>query len=199
MIEHFKKGALAARVLRALTLGALIVVTCAAGAMADEVYTYQGLPFDPSAFKGSDACPSVCALSGSFTLSSPIGDNNVVLGIIPDSFSFTDGHTILNNTNSIFEDLGFETDGTGNIVGWLFAAVGSDVTLESSNLGDPSGDFSFDSNGNSANNSAPGAWTTSSSVVTTPEPSSLFLLGAGLAGLLGLRKRSRTLATSLAN
>ncbi|HEY2457883.1 MAG TPA: PEP-CTERM sorting domain-containing protein [Candidatus Acidoferrum sp.] len=195
MIEHFKKGALVASVLRALTLGALIVVTCAAGALADEVYTYQGLPFDT--FSG-ETCPSVCALSGSFTLSSPIGDNTVVLGITPDSFSFTDGHTILNNTNSIFEDLGFQTDATGNIVGWLFATVGSDVTFESSNLGDPSGDFSFDSNGNSANNSAAGTWTTSSSVVNTPEPSSLFLLGAGLAGLLGLRKRSRTLATSLA-
>jgi hypothetical protein len=196
MIEHFKKGVLVASVLRALTLGVIIFITCAAGAMADEVYTYQGLPFDT--FSG-ETCPSVCVLSGSFTLSSPIGDNNIVLGITPDSFSFTDGNTILNTTNSIFQDLGFQTDATGNIISWLFAASGNTTTFESSNLGDPIGDFSFDANGSSANNSAAGTWTTSSSVVNTPEPSSLFLLGAGLAVILGLRKRSRTPVTLLAN
>src|ERR1700761_1681669 len=149
----FKKGASVARFLRALAFGAIIVTVCAAGAMADQVYTYQGVPFDT--FSG-DTCPSVCVLSGSFTLSSPIGDNNVVLGITPDSFSFTDGSTILNATNSIFEDLGFQTDSTGNIVAWLFAVSGNTTTFESSNLGDPMGDFSFDANGSSANNSTAG-------------------------------------------
>jgi hypothetical protein len=155
--------------------------------MADEVYTYQGNPF--TTFVGT-TCPSVCAISGSFTLSSPIGPDQTVISITPLSFSFTDGSTTFNSSNSVFEDLGFVTDATGNIAFWLFGTFNNNGinAIESENLGlGSTGDLSLGANGSSASNLTAGTWT---SAVATPEPSSLFLLGAGLLGLIGLRNRN---------
>lgn len=186
MIEQSSKRVLALA-LRALALCALFVVTFAGAAKADEVYTYTGAPF--TTFSGL-SCPSVCSMSGSFTLASAIGPNQTVLNITPLSFSFTDGATTFNSSNSLFQDLGFATDSTGNISLWLFGTFGNGgLSLISANLGPgAAGDSSVNGN-NFATNTVAGTWT----AVATPEPSTLLLLAAGLVGLFGLRKRSRTL------
>ena len=173
--------------LRALTLCALLVVAFAGAAKADEVYTYTGAPF--TVFDGL-SCPSVCSISGSFTLPSAIGPSQTVLNITPLSFSFTDGATTFNSSNSVFQDVGFVTDAAGNISLWLFGTFGnSGLSLISANLGPgQAGDLGANNN-HFAATCAPGSW----KAVATPEPSALLLLSAGLVGLLGLRKRPRVM------
>jgi hypothetical protein len=63
-------------VIRGLAVSLLFsffALSLALPARADETYTYTGNPF--TAFSGTDACPPVCSLSGSFTVATPLGDN----------------------------------------------------------------------------------------------------------------------------
>jgi hypothetical protein len=158
---------------------------------ADTVYTYTGQPF--VVFNGPDGtCPPVCNLSGSLTLSSPLPPNSSgpldLANVL--NFSFTDGNVTINESNlyDAISSFNYNTNNTGQM--WyanyvLYSYV--PTFLFSNQLGgdhvsvdDPvDGYYTADSGGL-------GTWTTSA--VTTPEPSSLLMLGLGAFALLGFKK-----------
>jgi len=171
-------------VLFALMLAASVPVK------ADTVYTYTGNPFN----SGSLTCPPVCSISGFFTLSSPITFTDFEL-VIPLSYSFTDGNTIRTSANPAgFNSFAVSGDGSGNISRWVIdLGEESDVQLETLFFLD---NLSTDSSGSAAGlafvANEPGIWTTST--ITTPEPSGLALLIAGIAFLAN--KRSKRVLTN---
>jgi PEP-CTERM motif len=138
-------------------------------ARADSIWTYQGnstsgqpqLAFPP------DTCG--CALSGSVLLDTSL---NVL------SYSFTDGAVTLNQSNStiVLAPMGNQLGLFGE---WWLNITGGGTFLFSEFNGSAdeatdSGTGGLDVVGNR------GTWT---EVVSTPEPGSLLLLGAGLAAL----------------
>jgi hypothetical protein len=144
-------------------------------------YTYTG-----GSLTGS-CSPSCGAISGSFTVANAIGPNfsigneyNPPLTVTPLSFSITDGIHTLNQTDSTLY-FNVDTDANGNIDYWAFEAVGNGITLSTCNGSNCGGqqDLSYSLAGDFWNYNAPGTWVTT----TTPEPSSLLLLGTGLLGL----------------
>jgi hypothetical protein len=71
---------------RLLTAFAISGLTCALRASADEItYTYTGNQFNN--FGGGATCPLECNISGSFTISAPLGSNFDGY-FVPNSFSF---------------------------------------------------------------------------------------------------------------
>lgn len=154
---------------------------------ADTVYTYTGNPFNM--LSGSLTCPPVCSISGFFTLSSPITFTDFEL-VTPLNYSFTDGNTIRTSaTPAGLNGFAVSGDGSGNISRWVIdLGEGSDVQLETLFFLDNS---STDSSGSAAGlafvANEPGIWTTST--ITTPEPSGLALLLAGIAILANKRSK----------
>ncbi|MFZ0640107.1 MAG: hypothetical protein WA020_07560 [Candidatus Acidiferrales bacterium] len=123
-------------------------------------------------------------ISGSFTVPSSLGDNFEGF-VTPASFSFTDGSLTISSGESFAIDSFFvNTNGSGAITDWniLLVLVNEDV-LETTccvsgfaiTLSDDSGVFT-------ETNGTPGVWS-ADAVGTAEEPSSIFLLGAGLLGL----------------
>ena len=164
-------------------------------------YTYTGNPFNE--FINGLACPPDCAISGSFTVASPIGDN-FNGGITPSMFSFTDGNVTLSSAvgASIVgsgEPVGMifvQTDASGAIVDWNIGVCSvpfssNHVCLGSVELftGGPSnpGDSVFIGAGSGSNAGVPGTWM--SSVAVTPEPNSGVLWLLGVALMFVMRKR----------
>src|SRR5260370_17121467 len=73
----------------AVVIGALALL--AAAGKADTTYTYTGNPFNQ--FGGSATCPPECNFSGFFTVTAPLV--NFSGGLVPLTFSFTDGSTAI--------------------------------------------------------------------------------------------------------
>jgi PEP-CTERM motif len=169
-------------------------------ALADETtYTYIGNPY--TIFENL-TCPPDCAISGSFTVASPLGDNfdGFILDLV--AFSFTDGGITISSAGGGLPQQPFAviTNASGAITGWgidvqlgnclpscdvlATGSVGSSplFNMDETVVDLPTGFFL-----DAGNNSIPGSW--SSSSISTPEPSSLLLLGTGLLGLGPLIRR----------
>ena len=172
-------------------------------AHADTVYTYTG-----NAFTISDApYDSSDSVTGSFTVASPLAANMVLpsnftwgsSNVNWTSFSFSDGFdpAITNLTvNPEFALLAVGTDSSGDITSWYVSFVIADFSsqLTTTTFGHPI-DYGLEINGGAAQvDNNPGTWSSSTSTdsAATPEPSSLALLGTGLAGMCGaIRRRVR--------
>jgi hypothetical protein len=80
VIDYTHKSAVFGRILRALAVCVLAAGACAGSALADSQYTYTGKAF--TSFGGGDSCPTTCSISGSFTLATAIGPDNIVFFIM---------------------------------------------------------------------------------------------------------------------
>jgi hypothetical protein len=180
-------------------------------ALADTVYTYTGNAV--SNCNGIYVVPcsqNQIAISGYFTVANELAANLSFSAIAPTSFSFSDGGGIfaLSSAQSLTEKTFLiSTDSQGHITFWGIAldniatgcanvdgeaCIGTysndsgsgDYTGFLSNQGTPSQSF-----GSGQNGGVPGLWTISQTAV--PEPSSLMLLGTGMAGIMEVVRRKR--------
>jgi len=187
------------RTLGLLCVTALLVLGVASSARADALYIYTGTGF--TNFDNPTMLPTgVLALNGSVTLPTALGDNFSGF-VTPAAFSFSDGATTITQANLSlpYDSFYFVTNSSGAIVNWdvELCAVGPTCAIpvdyvESINTSGSTDDYSLyiDAGGTygfAYNLSSPGAWV--GPTVTTPEPSALILLGTGLIGLIGVRRR----------
>jgi hypothetical protein len=194
---------------KSLLLLTVILALVPGAVLADSTtYSYISTPFN--SFSGT-TCPPTCNITGSFTVAMPFPPNQMQdIGgsgsFTPLSFSFTEGTITWTNLNTVDSGFAFDTDSLGKITFYSFfadLANGSDVSVffdgpteltqlfASNNAGGYSASFSSEG-------ASGGTWT-SETMVSTPEPSSLRLLGIGLIALLVLWKKSFGLQRPLAS
>lgn len=157
-------------------------------ALADTyTYTYTGNDF--TVVQGSYTLSD--SITGEFTLSAPLADNLTTLtGITPVSFSFSDGIQTLTQADAP-SSFSVETNSSGMITEWyilLQATTGGALeTIDYPSLiVEDDASNAVGSEGLSLFSA--GTWT-ETDIAPTPEPSSLILLGTGLAGAFGLGRR----------
>jgi hypothetical protein len=198
------------RILAIVAVFVFLCVACASPASATTIYTYTGKPFTTCsgvyAVPGTSTCNGTYFVSGSFTVANPLA-NGLVEDHITGSvlaMSFTDNGPIGALTNPFFiQTLAVWTNGAGTIVNWTDIILADTIHLpgvcgtplahpcEIDTINAPSTNFicsfapyscpldraTFDDFG--TNTTTPGTWSRMD-VTTTPEPSSILLLGAGL-------------------
>ncbi len=173
------------------------------------VYTYQGNPFT-SLINGYVCSPGPCEISGSFTVSTQLFANLSNATVTPESWTFTDGNGFTTDSCGVTCDIfvtGIATDSVGNISAWSVEALScfAHCYLDTDSIG-ISGDISFPlamvGSPEAFNAGTPGTWTCEDMGPTgsespcpvappasTPEPSGLPLLAAGLLSLVAMSRK----------
>jgi hypothetical protein len=183
----------------------LLVVGFATPAHADTTYNYTGQPFN--LWTGEFSCSGgvgECGMSGSFTVSAPLGDNLDLASVTPVSYSFTDGVQMLTNLNSSIEytlpptlAFLFSTNASGQITQYDIALLSdtgeyeffiynfSGITYDAAYVETTTPPITALGLATNASGSGPppGTWS------TTPEPSTLSLLVTGLLLTLGASRK----------
>ena len=183
----------------------LLLVSVASPAIADVTYTYTGHNFNWCNF---GSCPAgLTDVSGYFTVPTALAPNITNLtNVSPTSFSFTDGlHTVM-NTNYFTFLFQITTDANGHIGpywnidleekptdGVLIDVatancfvVGFHGSVSFVSLDTSYEDLNSQMSWHDAVVGNPGTWQGPSSV---PEPATMLLLGLGLMGLAGVRRK----------
>jgi hypothetical protein len=171
-------------------------------AMANTTYTYTGNDFTDvlAPYTLSDS------VTASFTVAATLGDSYAYQQVTPLSFSFSDGVQTITNLNATLPPPEFDiaTDLNGNITAWnIFVFIPSDSVpnvIETNTLINAIGTFGVDLGldnvvGYGQNFGNPGTWTSSLSdppPSSTPEPSSLALLGTGMVGAFAAARQRFT-------
>jgi hypothetical protein len=185
--------------MRILSVALLAALLLPLPAFADTfTYTYTGNDF--TVVQGSYTLTD--SVTGEFALSAPLSDTTSY-DAIPTSFSFSDGIQTITNSTPGISVFGFDvtTDASGDIVSWLIdigvltnSGSGNYFTsLSTANVSNgaiDSGYNPFTGNEGSIRND-PGTWTVTDNPAATPEPSSLILLGSGLAAAAAFGRRLR--------
>ena len=168
---------------------AALLLSASLAARADTGYTYTGKDFTSAEapYTTSDS------VTGSFTLTAPLGDSLNFDEANPLSFSFSDGVQTFDSSNTSYAEFEFSTNSNGQIMAYdIFLVHGPgeiDVSLNPEGF---NGDTAFaGGNGSGISNTA-GSFTTTTIIAATPEPSSLALFGTGILGVAGMVKRCRT-------
>jgi hypothetical protein len=175
-------------------LGAMVAFGATySSAFADVTYFYTGTDFTiaQAPYTTSDS------VTGSITLSAPLGSFLFFAGITPVAFSFSDGVQTLTQNNTNHNSFVVSTDGAGDITSWIVsvAAEVSGVDLETISTANAPG-FVFDLGSTAiavpgsfveASTSVPGTW----SAGVVPEASTWVMMAVGFAGLgfLGISKK----------
>jgi hypothetical protein len=182
-----------------VTIGVLLFMAAPADAAA--TYTYTGNAYD-NATGGYTTSMSV---GGTVTVNSILAPNQTNVNVLFDiaGLNMTGGintFTLASPFASVPEAR-VTTDGTGNIVDWslYMNLTNGDVLQSCSDFGGTintlacgagfAQDYAADaaSGGFGFNIFFPGAW----ALTPVPEPATMFLLGSGLAGLAGFRRRRK--------
>jgi hypothetical protein len=168
---------------------AFVVLVCTV-ASANVTYSYVGNPFDQ--FGQGYQCPPVCNVEASFTVAQPLAPNLPEFSpVTPISMTLDSGGVLLTLANVAQYHITVSTDGSGNIGYFSLFMYGDPGTARivaqyTSMAGGTFDDIHYiDANGKLGPIAGivrdnPGTW----SVVNTPEPSSLLLLGSAVLGAI---------------
>lgn len=190
--------------LRFLVAGLALVLPLSIKAQSD-TYTYTGSAFNFSTVNNSIQNPpgTVAApystsdsVTGTFTINGPIDNLNNAVFFDNGAFSFTDGVQTLSSSNGADLFAEISTDASGNITSYSIGAQSTTdlndfITVGS--FGSPGSFGKFDT-GTEVVSAGTNTFGSISAPVAsaTPEPSSLALLGSGLAGVaFNVRRRMR--------
>lgn len=202
----------------ALVLAVSAVTTAAANASVIYTYTGQAFTAITPSPGSAPADPYQAGdrVTGTFELAAPLPGNLPALTVItPVAFSFSDGVNTLTNATALTAAFGLSTDASGHILEWLVVVSANQTgpgatrrTISTRNYlnpnfqtapaidrgsdtlcganSPPGGCESFDDGYLQAaeNRNAPGTWT----VEAVPEPTSMLLISAALAGLAARRR-----------